>query len=31
MSLSKMVALHPDVQGDVNELLVTAARHSMLC
>ena len=31
MSLSKMVALHPDVAGDVNESLVTAARHSMLC
>ena len=31
MSLSKMVGLHPDVKGDVNELLVTAARHSMPC
>jgi hypothetical protein len=31
MSLSKMISLHPDVKGDVNELLVTAARHSMLC
>jgi len=31
MSLSKMVSLHPDVDGEVNELLVTAARHSMLC
>lgn len=31
MSLSKMVGLHPDVNGAVNELLVTAARHSMLC
>ena len=31
MSLSKMVGLHPDVAGEVNESLVTAARHSMLC
>jgi hypothetical protein len=31
MSLSKMVGLHPDVKGDVNDLLVTAARHSMPC
>lgn len=31
MSLSKMLNSHPDVAGDVNELLVTAARHSMLC
>lgn len=31
MSLSKMVGLHPDVNGAVNEELVTAARHAMLC
>jgi hypothetical protein len=31
MSLSKMVGLHPDVRGEVNEQLVTAARHAMLC
>jgi len=31
MSLSKMIGLHPDVKGEVNEALVTAARHSMLC
>ena len=31
MSLSKMIGLHPDVNGSVNELLVAAARHSMLC
>lgn len=31
MSLSKIVGLHPDVNGEVNETLVTAARHAMLC
>jgi hypothetical protein len=31
MSLSKMIGLHPDVGGEVNALLVTAARHAMLC
>ncbi|RAK51375.1 four-helix bundle copper-binding protein [Phenylobacterium deserti] len=31
MSLVKMVSLHPDVRGEVNETLVTAARHAMLC
>lgn len=31
MSLSKMIAAHPDVGGEVNEALVTAARHAMLC
>lgn len=31
MSLSKMVGAHPDVRGAVNEQLVTAARHAMLC
>jgi hypothetical protein len=31
MSLAKMIGLHPDVKGAVNEDLVTAARHAMLC
>lgn len=31
MSLSKMIGLHPDVRGEVNEALVTAARHASLC
>lgn len=31
MSLAKMMGFHPDAGGDVNELLVTAGRHSMLC
>jgi len=31
MSLEKMISLHPDVGGAVNEALVKAARHSMLC
>ncbi len=31
MSLVKMIGLHPDVSGAVNEDLVTAARHAMLC
>lgn len=31
MSLSQMVGSHPDVHGDVNEALITAARHAMLC
>lgn len=31
MSLAKMISLHPDVQGNLNELLATAARHSMFC
>lgn len=31
MSLSSMISFHPDVRGDVNEQLVTAARHAMLC
>ena len=31
MSLAKMVGLHPDVNGAVNEQLVTAARLAMLC
>ena len=31
MSLEKMIALHPDVGGNVNEPLALAARHAMLC
>lgn len=31
MSIHKMIALHPDVAGDINELLATAARHAMFC
>ena len=31
MSLEKMIALHPDVAGEVNLELATAARHAMLC
>ena len=31
MSIQKMIALHPDVAGDVNEPLATAARHAMFC
>lgn len=31
MSLEKMISLHPDVGGRVNEGLVKAARHAMLC
>lgn len=31
MSLAKMISLHPDVHGNLNELLATAARHSMFC
>jgi hypothetical protein len=31
MSLEKMIAMHPEVAGDVNQDLVTAARHAMLC
>jgi hypothetical protein len=31
MSLERMIALHPDVKGDVNEPLAKAARHAMLC
>jgi hypothetical protein len=31
MSIQKMLALHPDVAGDVNEVLATAARHAMFC
>lgn len=31
MSIAKMIALHPDVGGDFNETLATAARHAKLC
>jgi len=31
MSIHKMIALHPDVGGDPNEALATAARHAMFC
>lgn len=31
MSIAKMIALHPDVGDDFNELLATAARHAMFC
>ena len=31
MSLEKMISLHPDVAGSLNEPLALAARHSMLC
>lgn len=31
MSLEKMISLHPDVGGDADHALATAARHAMLC
>ena len=31
MSLAKMISMHPEVRGDLNEPLATAARHSMFC
>jgi len=31
MSIHKMISLHPDVGGDLNEPLATAARHAMFC
>lgn len=31
MSLHKMIAAHPDVAGNLNEPLATAARHAMFC
>lgn len=31
MSLAKMISLHPDVHGNLNEALATAARHAMFC
>ena len=31
MSIHKMISLHPDVGGDLNEALAKAAKHSMYC
>jgi hypothetical protein len=31
MSISGMIALHPDVAGDPNEALSLAARHALFC
>lgn len=31
MSISTMLALHPDADGGVNEALALAARHAMFC
>jgi hypothetical protein len=31
MSIHKMISLHPDVGGNFNETLATAARHAMFC
>ncbi len=31
MSISKMIAAHPDVGGKVNEPLAKAVRHAMFC
>ena len=31
MSIHKMIAAHPDVAGNLNEALATAARHAMFC
>jgi len=31
MSIGKMLTLHPDVGGDVDEAHAAAARHAMLC
>lgn len=31
MSIHKMIASHPDVAGNLNETLATAARHAMFC
>jgi hypothetical protein len=31
MSIHQMIALHPDVAGNLNETLATAARHAMFC
>ena len=31
MSISKMIASHPDVAGDVNEAQALAVRHAMFC
>ena len=31
MSIAEMIAMHPDVKGNLNETLATAVRHSMFC
>lgn len=31
MSLAQMMSLHPDVRGNLNQCLATAARHAMFC
>ena len=31
MSIHKMIAAHPDVAGNLNDALATAARHAMFC
>ncbi len=31
MSIHTMIGLHPDVAGNLNEQLATAARHAMFC
>lgn len=31
MSLAKILSMHPEVSGKLNEPLATAARHSMFC
>ncbi len=31
MSIAKMIAAHPDVDGHLNEPLATAIRHAMFC
>lgn len=31
MSIEKMIAAHPDVAGDLNEVLARAVRHANLC
>ena len=31
MSIHEIIARHPDVAGEVNEALATAARHAMFC
>ena len=31
MSIREMISMHPDVSGEANEPLATAARHAMFC
>lgn len=31
MSIQEMISRHPDVEGNLNEELATAARHAMFC